>query len=268
MERRRLGRTGPHVGVVGLGTWQVMDVGPEGEPGCRDVVHAALDHGAGLFDSSPMYGRAEEVLARALGGRRTQAVVATKVWAQSAEEGRTQVEKALRLYGRVDVYQVHNLVAWRTHLPLLESLQAEGHVGVVGATHYSPGAFDELEAVMRTGRFGQVQIPYNVASRAAESRLLPLAEELGLGVIVMQPLGVGELPRRAPSPAALEPVAEYGVRTWPQALLKWILSDRRVHAVIPATRTVSHMRDNAEAGEPPWFDGRARDYVRRLAEAA
>ena len=118
---------------------------------------------------------------------------------------------------------------------------------------------------MRDPRVRQVQLPYNALDRAAERTLLPLAAELGLGVLVMRPLGEGALVRRAPSAPELAPLAPYGVTTWAQALLKWILSDPRVHCVIPATSRPEHMRENAAAGEPPWLDTEARAYVSRLA---
>ena len=266
MEQRALGRSGIDVPVVGMGTWQTLDVGgASGEARAGRLVDAALSAGARLIDTSPMYGRAEAVLARALADRRDQALVATKVWTPSAAEGRRQIEQALAWYGgRIDVYQVHNLVAWREHLPVLEALRAEGKVGVVGATHYSHGAFRELLRVMETGRVAQVQVPYNAADREVEREILPAAAERGIGVIAMRPFGEGALVRRSPAPEALRPLARFGVRTWPQALLKWILSDRRVHCAIPATRHPERMAENAAAGDPPWLDEGARRLVEEL----
>ena len=266
MEIRALGRSGLQVPVIGMGTWRTLDVsGRAAEERCRAVVSAALEDGARLFDTSPMYGRAEQVLARCLEGRRDQAIVATKVWTPSARDGREQIARALEWYGgRVDVYQIHNLVSWREHLPYLEELRDRGQVSVVGATHYSHGALAELMRVMATGRIAQIQVPYNVRDRAVETEVLPAAAQQGIGVIVMQPLGVGALAQRAPTAQALAPLERFGVRTWPQALLKWILSDSRVHCAIPATSSVEHMRDNAAAGNPPWFDAAARDYVTEL----
>jgi aryl-alcohol dehydrogenase-like predicted oxidoreductase len=267
MDTRALGRTGLRVPVVGMGTWRTFDVeGAEAEQRCRAIVSAALEDGARLFDTSPMYGRAEQVLAGCLEGRRDQALVATKVWTPSAAEGREQVRRALSWFGgRVDIYQVHNLVSWREHLAYLEELRGRGQVTVVGATHYSQGAFPELLRVMATGRIGQIQVPYNAAERAVEEEILPAAAERGLGVIAMQPLGVGALTRVAPPAEALRPLARFGVRTWAQALLKWILSDSRVHAAIPATSSLEHMRENAAAGDLPWLDADARRYVSDLA---
>jgi aryl-alcohol dehydrogenase-like predicted oxidoreductase len=269
MENRSFGRTGLTVPAVGMGTWKTFDVrGARAEVGVREVVDAALEGGIRLFDTSPMYGEAERVLAGALGPRRRDALVADKLWTPSARVAEEQIRRAVAWYGTIDVYQIHNLVAWRERLARLEELRAGGVVRVVGATHYDPNAFPELLEVMRTGRLGMVQIPYHAAARAVERTVLPLAEELGLGVLVMEPLGSGALVRRTPGTRDLAPLAEFGVRTWAQALLKWILSDPRVHCVLPATRDVEHARENAAAGEPPWLDADARAWVARLAERA
>jgi aryl-alcohol dehydrogenase-like predicted oxidoreductase len=267
MEQRAFGATGLMVPAVGMGTWQTLDVrGARDEADRRALVHAAIEAGTTLFDTSPMYGESERVLGAALAGVRDRVRVADKVWTPSAAEGREQVRRTLAWYGgRVDVYQIHNLVAWREHLPMLEELRADGVVGLVGATHYQHSALPALMEVMRTGRIQMVQIPYNAADRVVEREVLPLAAELGLGVMVMQPLGTGALPRRAPPARDLEPLAAFGVTTWAQALLKWILSDPRVHCVIPATHRLERAVENAAAGEPPWFDADTREYVARLA---
>ncbi len=268
METRRLGSAGLEVPVIGMGTWKTFDVrGTAAETHARDVVDAALDRGVTLFDSSPMYGEAERVLGAALGEARARAIVATKIWTRSAETGREQAHRALWLYGgRVDLYQVHNLVSWREHLVMLEALKEEGSVRAIGATHYNPAAFVELEEVMESGRIAAIQVPYNPQERDAERTILPLAEDLGLGVVVMRPFGEGSLMRRHPSSADLRPLGEFGIRTWPQALLKWILSDHRCHVAIPATSNLAHLEDNAAAGEPPWFGPGERAYVARLAD--
>ncbi|HEY0014764.1 MAG TPA: aldo/keto reductase [Longimicrobium sp.] len=267
MEQRAFGASGLVVPAVGMGTWQSLDVhGERDEADRHAVVHAAMEAGTTLFDTSPMYGESERVLAGALGGRREGVLVADKVWTPSAAEGREQVRRALAWYGgRVDIYQIHNLVVWREHLPMLEELRAAGSVAVVGATHYAHSAFDALMEVMRTGRIQMIQVPYNAADRLVECEILPLAQDLGLGVLVMEPLGSGALVRRAPPARDLAPLAEFGVTTWAQALLKWILSDPRVHCVIPATRRLERVAENAAAGTPPWFDADTREYVARLA---
>ena len=172
----------------------------------------------------------------------------------------------LILSGRVELYQVHNLVAWPEQLSLLERLRAEGKVSAIGATHYSPFAFGELAEVMRTGRIAAIQIPYNPLEREVEEEILPLAEELGLGVVVMRPFGEGALMRRPRAPEELAPLRSFGVRTWAQVLLKWILSDPRCHVAIPATSRKGRTRENALAGDPPWFGPEERELVLRLAE--
>src|SRR3954453_16554650 len=267
MEHRPLGDGGPSLPVVGMGTWRTFDVrGEHAVAGARRVVDAALGAGARLFDSSPMYGAAEEVLGETLDGRRDEAFVATKIWTHSADEGRHQAERALRFFGgRVDLYQVHNLVAWREQLDLIEALRDEGLVSYTGATHYSPAAYGELIEVMRSGRVDAVQVPYNPRERAVERQVLPLAADMGIGVVVMRPFGEGGLMWDPPDASELEPLREFGVDTWGQALLKWIFSDERVTVAIPATSKPERMQENAHAGEPPWFGAEERRLVEMLA---
>lgn len=267
MEERRLGRNGMDVPVVGMGTWQTFDVrGEHDEAARRQVLGAALAAGVRVVDSSPMYGESERVLAGALGDRRDQAIVATKVWTPDPDEGARQIQRALAWYGGlIDLYQVHNLVNWQHHLAALEQLREQGQVRLVGATHYSPSAFGELAELMRSGRLDAIQIPYNPHERDVERTVLPLAEELGIGVVVMRPFGQGSLFRRPPAARELAPLAEFGVVSWPQALLKWVLSDTRCHVAIPASSRPERMTENAASGAPPWFGPDERALVARLA---
>lgn len=267
MEQRRFGTTGLGVPVVGMGTWKTFDIeGDAAEQNARVVVERALESGCRVFDSSPMYGRSEAVLGRALAGHRDRAIVATKVWTPSTADGVTQIERALGFYGGfVDLYQVHNLVNWRAHLDTLAAYQAQGKVGSIGATHYRFEAFDELTTVMRSGRISFVQVPYNPMQREVEQAVLPLAAECGLGVILMRPFAEGKLLRSTPSEADLAPLTPFGVHTWPQALIKWGLSDPRCHVAIPASSKPERVAANAAAGEPPWFGPDERAYVSKLA---
>jgi diketogulonate reductase-like aldo/keto reductase len=253
MEERRLGP------VVGLGTWNTFDLNAEL---AHDVVSAALAAGCRVFDSSPMYGGAELSLSVPLEERREQAVIATKIWARTVEAGRAQYARQLAWFRHVEIEQIHNLLGWREHVEWLERERDAGRVERLGVTHYSSSAFDELAEAVRTGRFDVVQIPLNPHERECERKLLPLAAELGLAVIVMRPLGGGGLVLRSP-PA--EVLAELGVETWAQALLKWALSDERVDLVIPATKSPERARSNAKAGSPPWFDTEQRRLVERWA---
>lgn len=251
--------------MVGLGTWTVFDVPSSSEDGARAVVEAAFAAGTRLVDTSPMYGRAEGVLARALAaaGVRASATVATKIWTPSLLEGRGQLDAQLEVFGgRVEIEQVHNLVAWRDHLPWLEEEVERARVALLGATHWDERRFPELIEVMQTGHLDAIQIPYNPLERRAEKEVLPLAHEKGIGVIAMRPFAEGQLLRRAPSDPGV--VRALGVETWAEALIKWTLSDPRVHVTIPATSSVAHARSNAAAGDPPWFDDDQRELVVRV----
>lgn len=175
MESRKLGRMGLDVPVVGMGTWKTFDVTEPAEvTQRRTVVDAALEGGTALFDSSPMYGAAERVLSAALTGRRTRALVATKVWAADDHVAEAQIQQALAYYdGRIDLYQIHNLVAWPQRLVRLERLRDEDLIGFVGLTCGRNG-FPQLMEIMRSGRVSSVQVPYNPQERLVEQEVLPL----------------------------------------------------------------------------------------------
>jgi aryl-alcohol dehydrogenase-like predicted oxidoreductase len=255
MRERTLTR-GLSVPVVGLGTWRVF----ENSPQAAEVVGTMLGAGARLFDSSPMYGRAESVLGTALADRRTEAIVATKIWTPSVDEGRAQFARQLDFFGgRVDVEQVHNLVNWRGQLQWMREEREAGRIGVLGATHYDPGAFGELARVMRTGQIEMIQVPYNPSEREIEAEVLPLAIELGLGVLVMRPLGSGGLGEVPP-----EQLEALGVETWAEAVLVWALSAPGITAVIPATGDPAHAAANARAGEHSGFDAAQRRRIEEL----
>jgi aryl-alcohol dehydrogenase-like predicted oxidoreductase len=260
VERRQLGTTGIEVPAIGMGTWRTFDTDEDRSW----LVGEALAAGMNLFDSSPMYGKAEDTLAKALGARRKQAIIATKIWTDKADVGKRQAQHALAIYGSVDIYQVHNLVNWQVQLELLEGLKAEGKVGAVGATHYLESHFEELAKLMSTRRLDMIQIPYNPLRRDAERVLLPMAEELKLGVLVMSPLQGGIL-SRVPTPDQLR---ELGVATWAQAILKSIASDPRVSCVLTATSRPGRPAENARAGDPPMFNQEQRELVRRICAAA
>ncbi len=233
METRRFGRTGWEVPVVGLGTWQTFDLAPDQQQIADAVLDAVWEAGTRFFDSSPMYGRAERILGRALTDRRPDAIVATKIWTSSATEARAQFADQMEFFGgHVELEQIHNLVGWRRHLGWLEEERAAGRITFIGATHYAANAFDELEEVMGTGRIDAIQVPYNRVENEAAERILPLAAELDLGVIAMRPLGGGSLIRQFDA----------------TELLKWTLADERIHVAIPATASVDHARANAAAG--------------------
>ncbi|GAC1520841.1 MAG: aldo/keto reductase [Chloroflexota bacterium] len=264
-----LGTSGLSVGVIGMGTWRTFDVPPTSRHPVQvrqKVVDAAIERGTNFFDSSPMYGMAEEVLGLALGRWRKDVLIATKVWTSSAVEAQDQIRAAMRYFGGyVDLYQVHNLLRWQLHLPVLRSLQAEGRVGAVGVTDYRHSSFPELMELMENESIESIQIPYNAADRRAERDILPLAAARGVGVIAMSPFGSGALVRSSPSEKDLAWFAPFGVTTWAQILLKWVVSDPRVSVTIPATSDPGRAADNARAGTPPFFGPEERDRVSWLA---
>jgi diketogulonate reductase-like aldo/keto reductase len=247
--------------VVGLGTWRTFEDDVEL---ARRVVGAALEEGCRLFDTSPMYG-SEEALGIALEARRADAAVATKIWAGSVDEGRMQLEDQLRWLGRVEIEQVHNLVSWEEHLPWLEAERDAGRIDRLGVTHWQASAFPELGRALRTGRVSTLQVPYNPLERECERELLPLAKELGVAVIVMRPLGDKSRLPNPPRAEELAPLRDFGISSWPQALIKWALSDERIDVVIPASCNPDHVRENAAAGEPPWLGPEERALIERLA---
>lgn len=247
-------RLGP---VVGLGTWATFD---SDVSLARDVVDAAWGAGVRLFDSSPMYGGAEASLGAALVGKRDEAIVATKIWASTVEEGREQFARQLEWYdGRVDVEQVHNLLAWRDHLAWLEHEERAGQLGV---THYQASAFGELAEALRTEKFEVLQVPYNPWERECERELLPLADQLGVAVVGMRPLGGSGEDRRRRIELSDADRERLGVDTWAQALLGWALGDPRIDSVIPATSKPERAVANAHV---PVLDGDQRAYVEALA---
>jgi diketogulonate reductase-like aldo/keto reductase len=251
---------------VGLGAGRGFNARSDADQArCDVVIDAAIECGASLLDTSPMYGEAEDVLALALEGRRGEVLVATKVWAKTRAIGEQQIEQALGKFGYVDLYQVHNLLGVADYLPILRALVKAGRVRAVGVSHYLPSAYPALLEIMRSGMVDAIQVPYHPGERTVEAELLPEAERLGIAVIAAAPLAAGRLLEQAPPADALAPLARAGVHTWAQALLKWALSDPRISCVIPATSRPEHLEENAAAGRPPWLSPAERRVVEELS---
>ncbi|MGZ4766936.1 MAG: aldo/keto reductase, partial [Ilumatobacteraceae bacterium] len=256
----------PMVPIIGMGTSKTLDTDDLVLAG--GVVTAALDAGTTLFDSSPMYGRAERTLGAALEGRRSEAVVATKVWTDDDAVAERQIAASLSFYGgHIELLQIHNMVRWPQRLLRIEELRDSGEVTLVGATHWQAASFHELEAAMATGRLDAIQIPYNPREREVEKRLLPLAAELGLGVLIMRPFAAADLMRTPPSADQLAPLQPFGIRTWAQALLQWGLSHPASTVSIPATSKPGRAIENAAAGDAVPLDDEHRQLISRLADA-
>ena len=260
MEQRTLGRTGWRVSEIACGTYQSFDVaGRRGQERVLALLRTNLQAGVNLFDSAPMYGHSEANIGAALpalGPAGAQAFIATKVLQSSAEGAQRQIEHSFSaIGGRIDLLQIHNMAGWREVLPLLAELKAQGRIRATGVTHYAPGAFGEIEAAMRTGLADVIQIPYNLQERQAERRLLPLARELSLGVLVMTPICPlfrrGALLDRLRG-LDLAPYRPYGVSDAGSLSLKWLLSKDPTLVLLPATSRPERVASNAAvSGTPP-----------------
>ena len=271
MITREIPSTGEAVPVIGMGTWQTFAVGPDRadrEP-LRAVLRTFADGGGRLVDSSPMYGRAEGVvgdLADSL-ALHPRLFLATKVWTTGRAEGIRQMETSLHRLRTptIDLMQVHNLVDVATHLDTLAGWKRDGRVRYVGVTHYTAGAHDALAEVIASRPVDVLQVNYSVAERDAERRLLPLALDRGVAVIVNRPFVGGDFIRRLRSRPIPAWAAALGCTSWAQLLLKFVVSHPAVTCAIPATSHAAHMRDNLLAGDGPLPDDELR--ARIVAEA-
>jgi len=254
MRTRPIPRTGEQLPVIGMGTWRTFDVGDsekERKP-LREVLARLFEGGGRLIDSSPMYGRAEQVVGELVDPTR-KPFLATKVWTSGREEGIAQMRRSMQLMapraGRpFDLMQIHNLVDWRTHLPTLRAWKEAATIRYWGITHYSDSAFGEMEAIVRAEKPDFVQLPYSVGVREAEKRLLPACADQGVAVLVERPFEAGSLlreVRKRPLPAW---ASEIDCTSWAQVLLKFILGHPAVTCPIPATANPEHMADDIRAG--------------------
>lgn len=245
---------------IGLGTWQTFDVADPAP--LAPVLKAFVELGGRVVDSSPMYGRSEEVvgdLAAKL-GRHSKLFVATKVWTRGRQAGIAQMRDSMRKLRvrAIDLMQVHNLVDVNTHLDTLAGWKRDGIVRHIGITHYTAGAHDEVARVIEARPVDFVQINYSVAEREAERRLLPLARERGVGVIANRPFASGALFRELRGKPLPPWAAEIDCTSWAQVLLKFVISHPAVTVAIPATSKVAHLRDNMAALRGRMPDGKMR----------
>jgi diketogulonate reductase-like aldo/keto reductase len=266
---RPIPASGERIPVVGLGTWITFDVGAADSPARRvrgDILRAFLAAGGRLVDSSPMYGTSEAVIGAELARGGSQAPFsATKVWTVGALPGRRQMESSRSLWGvaRFDLMQVHNLLDWQAHWPVLREMKAAGRVRYIGMTTSHGRRHDDLEAILRRERPDFVQLTYNLNDREVETRLLPLAAERGVAVIVNRPFDGGEQFGAKTSRPLPGWGAELGCRTWAEAFLKWIAAHPAVTCAIPATSRLAHLQENMRALSGPLPDAALR---RRIAE--
>jgi len=242
---------------IGLGTWQTFDVG--NSAAARAPLKEVLKIlGRGVVDSSPMYGSSESVAGDLIAelGMRSRLFIATKVWTSGRDEGIRQMETSFRRLrvDTMDLMQVHNLVDVGTHTETLKRWKAEGRVRHIGITHYTSSAYSEVERWLNTGAYDFLQVNYSLGERESERRLLPLAEEKNVAVIINRPFAEGALFRRTKGKPLPPWAAELGIASWAQYFLKWIVSHPAVTVAIPGTARPEHMKDNVAAGSGPMPD--------------
>lgn len=273
MLTRPIPKSGEALPVIGLGTWQTFDVGGEANERAplSQVLQAFFASGARLIDSSPMYGRSEAVVGELLkqSGQEKTPFLATKVWTRGKAEGAAQMQASLQKmgHGRMDLMQVHNLVDVDVHLPALRELKAAKKLRYIGVTHYARSAFDDLERHIRSSALDFVQLPYSLAMRDAEARLLPAAKEHGVAVLVMEPFDKGSLFRKMKGRPLPDWAAEFDCTSWAQFFLKFILGHPAVNCPLPATSDPAHLEDNVKAGLGRLPDEETRARMVKLFQA-
>lgn len=261
---RPIAKTGEAIPVVGLGSWITFNVGndPIAREACAGVMRAFFESGGRLIDSSPMYGSSQATIGYGLVrlGHPPTLFSADKVWISSGARGSGQVEQSRRLWDvvRFDLLQVHNLLSWEDHLPMLQEMKAAGRVRYVGITTSEGRRHGELERIMARHPLDFIQVTYNPLDREVEDRILPLAQERAIAVLVNRPFRQGSLTQRLVRHKLPAWAGEIGCRSWAQAILKCIVSHPAVTCVIPATTKPDHARENLEAAAEPLPDASLR----------
>lgn len=257
--------------VIGLGTWRTFDVGADAtaKANLGRLLARFAGTGGTLVDSSPMYGSAEDVVGELVARHdlRKHLFLATKVWTQGRAAGIAQMEESRRRLKspRIDLMQIHNLVDWKQHLPMLRTWKAEGRIGYLGISHYAAGAYGEVEAVLRKEQIDFLQINYSLLEQEAAQRLLPLAMERGVAVIANRPFAEGALFSHARDRALPEEASALGCRSWAQVFLRWILAHPAVTCAIPASSKLDHLEDNMAAGVGALPDFATQKTLARMA---
>jgi diketogulonate reductase-like aldo/keto reductase len=269
MLTRTIPSSGEKLPVIGLGTWRAFDVDLTADIRRRlEFVLSVFEKlGGRVIDSSPMYGRAEEVIGELTSalGIREKLFLATKVWTRGKQSGIESMERSLALLRtkRIDLMQVHNLVDVKTQLATMQELKRQGRIRYTGITHHQSGALSEIEKLMRSEKFDFLQINYSLMEPEAEQSVLPLAQERGIGVIANRPFGAGDLFDKVRSKPLPDWAAEFDCRSWAQFFLKWIVANPAITCAIPATDKPSHLEDNMQGGMGRLPDEKIR---RRMAE--
>jgi aryl-alcohol dehydrogenase-like predicted oxidoreductase len=273
MLTRAIPSSGEKLPVIGLGTARAFEVEltPENEKQLGDVLSLLAKLGAGAVDSSPMYGSAEQVVGDLVAKRgiRDRLFLATKVWTTGKQAGIDQMERSFaRLRTkRIDLMQVHNLVDVTTQLATMRAWKAQGRFRYIGVTHYESGAFPDVEKILRSEELDFLQINYSIMEREAEQRILPLAQERKVAVMINRPFGGGDLFGRVRSKQLPEWAAEFDCHSWAQFFLKWVVANPAVTCMIPATNNVRHLQDNVGAGRGALPDAKTRQRMVEFVSA-
>ena len=273
MHTRPIPASGEALPVIGLGTWQTFDVGANAaaQAPLKEVLQALFDAGGRVVDSSPMYGTSESVVGELCTqlGICGPLFLATKVWTHGREDGLRQMQRSIERMraDRMDLMQVHNLVDVEAHTKTLLEWKAQKRVRYIGITHYATSGHAAIERWLKTRQYDFVQINYSLDEPESEDRILPLARELGVAVMVNRPFATGSMFRRARGKPLPPWAAELGIASWAQYFLKWIVSHPAVTCAIPATSKPAHMRDNAGAGMGTMPDAAARRRMQQFYEA-
>jgi len=273
MLTRAIPSSGEKLPVIGLGTWEVFDVEltQDRENQLGDVLSLFVKLGGRLVDSSPMYGRSEEVIGRLATklDLHDKLFLATKVWTRGKQAGVESMERSMaRLQTkRIDLMQVHNLVDVETQLSTMRDWKAQGRFRYIGVTHYNSSAFSEVEKILRSEKLDFLQINYSIMEREAEQRILPLAQERQVAVIINRPFGGGNLFSRVRAKPLPDWAAEFDCRSWAQFFLKWIIANLAVTCAIPATNNPEHLRDNLSAGVSRLPDTKTRQRMVELVSS-
>jgi diketogulonate reductase-like aldo/keto reductase len=274
MIMRAIPGSGEKLPAIGLGSWQTLDVDlrPDSGKQLGDVLTQFVKLGGKVIDSSPMYGKSEEVIGTLASerGLHDKIFLATKVWTRGKQAGIESMERSMsRLQTkRIDLMQVHNLVDVKTHLETMREWKKQGRIRYLGITHYNSGALADVEKVMRAEELDFLQINYSLMEPDAEERILPLAQDRHLAVLINRPFGGGDVFARVRSKPLPEWAAEFDCRSWAQFFLKWIVAHPVVTCAIPATNNLAHLEDNMAAGTGRLPDEATRkkmvEFVRNL----
>ena len=263
MMTRTIPASGEQLPVLGIGTYDVFDHASTADAiaNSRRIVDILLGDGGSVIDTSPMYNRSEKVIGDIIraGSPRNSMFIATKVWTDGKQAGIRQMNESARLMNAdvIDLMQVHNLRDTDVHMATIRDWQEQGRIRYNGLTHYTASAHEPLAAAMQKHRPEFIQINYSLGEREAEDRVLPLAQDLGIAVLINRPYQSGRLFRAVSGKQLPEWASEFA-SSWGQFFLKWIISHPAVTCAIPATSKARHMRDNVEAGFGPLPDPQTR----------